>query len=235
MLSYILYPIHLGVNFLKNKNKTDNSTIVNFVSKKLRQAILEGTLKKGDRLIQEEWAEKLNVSRMPIREALTQLQVEGLIEMVPHKGAVVTPITRDNVEEIYYIRSLLEGLAVEKSLPFLTKQDCNQLKDILLQMETLTINDETNDQYILLNSAFHGTLRKECPWPRLHKMVDSLGISPIAPNLLIDYYQETQREHRAIYEAALRGDPAELRAAMEFHILRTKNNLIEYMDRLSNT
>ena len=76
---------------------------------------------------------------MPIREALTQLQVEGLIEMVPHRGAVVTPITRDNIEEIYYIRSL-EGLAVEKSLPFLTKQDCNQLKDILHQMETLTIN-----------------------------------------------------------------------------------------------
>ena len=66
-------------------------------------------------------------------------------------------------------------------------------------------------------------------------MVETLGISPIAPNLLIDYYHETQREHRLIYEAVLRGDPAELRAAMEYHILRTKNNLIEYMDRLNYT
>ena len=216
-------------------SKKNNSTIVNFVSKKLRQAILDGTLKKGDRLIQEEWAEKLNVSRMPIREALTQLQIEGLVEMVPHRGAVVTPITRDNIEEIYYIRSLLEGLAVEKSLAFLTKQEIDQLKNILHQMETLNITDETNNQYIQLNSTFHETLRKGCPWPRLLKMVETLGISPIAPNLLINYYQETQREHRLIYEAVLRGDPAELRAAMEYHILRTKNNLIEYMDRLSNT
>ena len=72
-------------------------------------------------------------------------------------------------------------------------------------MEALEITDETNDQYILLNSTFHETLRKGCPWPRLHKMVETLGISPIAPNLLIDYYQETQREHRLIYEAVLRG------------------------------
>ena len=215
--------------------KKDKSTIVNSVLKNLRKAILDGTLKKGDQLIQEEWAEKLNVSRMPIREALTQLQIEGLVEMVPHKGAVVTPITRNNIEEIYYTRSLLEGLAVEKSLPFLTEQDNSQLKSILHKMESLEITDETNDQYILLNTSFHETLRKGCPWPRLHKMVETLGISPIAPNLLMDYYQETQREHRLIYEAALRGDPAELRAAMEYHILRTKNNLIEYMERLSNT
>ena len=60
---------------------------------------------------------------MPIREALTQLQIEGLVEMVPHKGAIVTPITWDNIEEIYHTRSMLEGLAVEKSIPFLTDEE----------------------------------------------------------------------------------------------------------------
>lgn len=217
-----------------DKLKKDKSTVVNYVTKSLRKAILNGTLKKGDRLIQEEWAERLDVSRMPIREALTQLQIEGLVEMVPHKGAIVTPITRDNIEEIYYTRSILEGLAVEKSLPFLTDEDKNQLKKILIQMEELQLSDETNEQYIQLNASFHETLRKGCPWPRVLKMVETLGISPIAPNLLIDYYSETQREHRMIYEAALRGDPAELRAAVEYHILRTKNNLIHYMELLNS-
>jgi DNA-binding GntR family transcriptional regulator len=109
---------------LDNANsKRDKSTIVKNVTKSLRKAILNGTLKKGERLIQEEWADRLEVSRMPIREALTQLQMEGLVEMVPHKGAIVTPITRDDIEEIYHTRSLLEGLAVEKSLPYLTKED----------------------------------------------------------------------------------------------------------------
>ncbi|RID85461.1 GntR family transcriptional regulator [Peribacillus asahii] len=219
---------------LESKKK-DKSTVVNEVTKKLRQAILVGELKEGDRLIQEEWAERLNVSRMPIREALTRLQMEGLVEMVPHKGAVVTPITRDHIEEIYDTRAMLEGLAIEKSLPFLTEQDKNDLEEILLQMEGIELCDETNEQYIQLNALFHETLRKGCPWLRVHKMVETLGISPIAPNLLIDYHKETQREHRLIYEAVRRGDPKELRAAVEYHILRTKNNLIEYMERLNST
>ncbi|WP_180247618.1 GntR family transcriptional regulator [Bacillus sp. AFS031507] len=101
----------------------DKSTVVIFVTKSLRKAILNGTLKKGDRLIQEEWTERLEVSRIPFREALTQLQMEGLVELIPHKGAIVTPITRDDIEEIYHTRALLEGLAVEKSLPFLTEVD----------------------------------------------------------------------------------------------------------------
>lgn len=216
----------------KTKNK---STVVTEVTKRLRQVILDGTLKKGDRLIQEEWAEKLNVSRMPIREALTQLQIEGLVEIEPHKGAVVTPITRDNIEEIYYMRSMLEGLAVEKSLPYLTKEDKQQLEVLLVGMESLEISDETNDRYIQLNASFHQTLRRGCPWTRVNKMVETLGISPIAPNLLKDYYLETQKEHRLIYEAVLREDARELRAAVEYHILRTKNNLIEHMERLKNT
>lgn len=210
----------------------DKSTVVSYVTKNLRKAIMSGTLKKGDRLIQEEWADRLKVSRMPIREALTQLQMEGLVELVPHKGAIVTPITKDNIEEIYHTRALLEGLAVEKSLPFLTEKDKKQLKDILDRMEGMKITDATNDQYIQLNSAFHETLRVGCPWTRVEKIVETLGISPIAPNLLVNYYPETQREHRMIYEAVLRGDPAELRAAVEYHILRTKNNLIQYMEEI---
>lgn len=217
-----------------DKVSKEKSTVVNYVTANLRKAILNGTLKKGDRLIQEEWAERLEVSRMPIREALTKLQIEGLVEMVPHKGAIVTPITRDDIEEIYHTRSMLEGLAVEKSIPFLTDEDKKRLKETLIQMENLQISNETNERYIRLNAMFHETLRKGCPWPRVQKMVETLGISPIAPNLLIDYYTETQREHRMIYEAVLRGDPAEVRAAVEYHILRTKNNLITYMELLNS-
>lgn len=216
----------------KKQNNEKKSTIVHYVTENLRRAILNGTLKKDERLIQEEWADRLEVSRMPIREALTQLQLEGLVEMVPNRGAIVTPITNDDIEEIYHLRALLEGLAVEKSLPFLTIEDKEHLKEILIQMESLTISDETNDEYTTLNSIFHETLRKGCQWPRVRNMVNTLGISPIAPNLLKPYHQQTQEEHRRIYEAVLRGDPAELRAVVEYHILRTKNNLIYYMEQL---
>ncbi|PYZ92992.1 hypothetical protein CR194_07255 [Salipaludibacillus keqinensis] len=211
----------------------ENSTTVSYVTKQLRIAILDGSLQKGERLVQAEWANRLNVSRMPIREALTQLEFEGLVKIVPHKGAVVTPITKENIEELYHTRSLLEGLAVEKSLPHLTDNDKEELRSVLYEMEHLLLTDETNEMYIKLNARFHKTLRKGCPWSRLKKTIDSLGISPIAPSLLEEYYAETQREHKMIYEAVLRGDPSELRSALEFHILRTKNNLIAHMEFLN--
>ncbi|TQR18883.1 GntR family transcriptional regulator [Psychrobacillus soli] len=219
------------MKILEEGNK--NSTVVSVVKKELRRAILDGSLKKGDRVIQSKWAERLNVSRMPIREALTQLQGEGLVEIVSHKGAVVTPITRDDFEEIYQTRALLEGLVVEKSLPFLTNEDKEELGRILNQMESLKLTDETSDQYIALNAEFHERIRKGCPWRRVHKIVETLGISPIAPTLLINYYDKTQQDHRRIYEAVMREDPLELRLAVEYHILRTKNNLMEYMEKLN--
>lgn len=213
---------------------SNNLTVVSEVTKQIRNEILSGNLKKGERLIQTEWAEKLNVSRMPVREAFNKLEVEGLVEVIPRRGTVVTPITKNDIEEIYITRSILEGLAVEKSLPYLKEEYKVKLKLILEEMEALNISDETNDRYINLNSQFHEILRKDCPWPRLNKMVDNLGISPIAPSLLKNYYKETQKEHRNIYKAALGNDPIELRSAVEYHILRTKNNLIEHMEILSN-
>ena len=214
-------------------NKDGKTSVMHGVVKELRSAILNGTLKKGDRVIQDEWAKRLNVSRMPIREALAQLEIEGLVEIITHRGAVVTPITRDDFEEIYQTRAILEGLVVEKSLPFITEKDKLDLKKILEEMEQLDLKNATNDEYVALNSAFHETLRKGCPWPRVRKIVETLGISPIAPILLADYYEKTQEEHRRIYEAVLRGDPVELRIAMEYHILHTKNNLIEYVESLN--
>jgi DNA-binding GntR family transcriptional regulator len=210
-----------------------SSTTVSYVTKHLRIAILDGSLKDGERLVQSEWAQRLNVSRMPIREALTQLEFEGLVKIVPYKGAVVTPITRENIEELYHTRSLLEGLAVEKSLPHLTDSAKEELGSVLYEMENLILTDETNETYINLNAEFHKILQSGCPWPRLKKTIESLGISPIAPSLLVEYYAETQREHKMIHDAVLRGDPAELRSSVEFHILRTKNNLIAHMEFLN--
>lgn len=211
----------------------DHITLVNEVTSRLRNEILNGKLKEGERLVQDEWAEKLNVSRTPIREALKQLEMEGLVKLTPRKGAIVTPITVEDIEEIYHMRSILEGIVVERSLPYLTDEDKEKLGEILYEMENLEISDTTNDRYIALNASFHEILRKGCPWTRAKKIIDNLGISPIAPKLLARYYPATQQEHRRIYEAVMREDPIELRLAMEYHILRTKNNLLEVIDELN--
>lgn len=216
-----------------DKKEESNLTIVNEVLNEMRKEILNGTLQEGERLIQDEWAQKLKVSRMPIREALTFLEVEGLVEITPHKGAVVTPITQEDVVEIYHLRSLLEGVVVEKSLQHLTEEDIDELGEILHQMETLKLSEKTYDEYSQLNKRFHEILRKGSPWTRAKKIVDNLGISPIAPKLLVPYYEKTQQEHRRIYEAVLRKDSEELKVALQYHLLRTKNNLIEVLQKMN--
>ena len=86
----------------------------------LRQAILRGELKPGERLMEIQLANKLGVSRTPIREAIRKLELEGLVSIIPNKGAYVTGITRKDVEDIYAIRSLLEGLCARWATAHIT-------------------------------------------------------------------------------------------------------------------
>ena len=112
----------------------DRATLQSKVTTKLRDLILKGEFKMGDRLTQEEWAQKLGVSRMPLREALRQLEVEGLVRMEPRKGAIVTPISIEDIEEIYRLRQMLEGEVAVQSLPFLEEEDIKELEYLYEKM-----------------------------------------------------------------------------------------------------
>ncbi len=211
----------------------DKSTLQHHVTNKLRQAIFTGSFEKGERLIQEEWARKLGVSRMPIREALRQLELEGLIKIEPHKGAVVIPVTVNDIIEIYSLRTYLEGIAVEKALPYITKENEKELEHHLVKMENLDLSAGNMDEYIALNKQYHKKLREKNPWRRVNQQVDLLwsGFIPVAtPNLLMDYYNEAQKEHRLIFEAVQKRDPVMVRTTMQYHIQRNKHSLLTMMD-----
>ena len=209
----------------------EKATLQYRVTSKLREAILRGEFREGDRLIQEEWAEKLGVSRMPIREALRQLEMEGLVRIEPHRGAIVIPVSIEDVEEIYFLRALLEGIAVEKSLPFLEEADLEELESLVEQMEALPANEAAVEQYVRLNARFHRILREGCPWRRIHGMIDTLwkGIPPVTPSLLTDQIREARQEHRLMLEHAKAGRAKDLREALEQHIFRTRDKLIAFM------
>ena len=102
----------------------------------LREAILKGDFKPGDRLKQADLADAMGVSRMPIREAFQKLEAEGLIKLEPHKGAVVKSIQVEDIEEIYALRAKLEKMAVYQSVENLTEDDHKQLSTLVEQMET---------------------------------------------------------------------------------------------------
>ena len=88
----------------------------------LRQAILTGELKPGERLMEIHLANKLGVSRTPIREAIRKLELEGLVNIIPNKGAYVTGISDKDVHDIYMIRSMLEGLCVRWATEHITQE-----------------------------------------------------------------------------------------------------------------
>lgn len=209
----------------------DRATLQYKVTTKLREVILKGEFKMGERLIQEEWAAKLGVSRMPIREALRQLEVEGLVKIEPRRGAIVTPISAIDIEEIYQLRALLEGEAVTLSLPHLTDQDKQELEVLHKQMLDLTNTEEDTEEYMRLNSQFHQIMREKCPWRRIHGMIETLlkGIPLQTPSLLKEM-KERKAEHGRMVEYIKQNDAMKLKECMQEHILRTKDNLLRVIN-----
>ncbi|MFB4165725.1 GntR family transcriptional regulator [Alteribacillus sp. JSM 102045] len=209
----------------------DRATLQYRVTTKLREAILKGQFKVGERLIQEEWAEKLGVSRMPIREAIRQLEVEGLVRTEPRRGAIVTPISVEDIEEIYQLRALLEGQAVEKSLPNLGKEEIKDLESLYEQMISLEASEKDVEEYMELNAHFHKILREGCPWRRIHGIIETLwkGIPPYTPSLLSNHLEESHQEHYLMVQYVKENKPKQLRETMEKHILRTQEYLIRFV------
>jgi len=207
----------------------DRATLQFKVTTKLRELILKGEFKMGERLMQEEWAQKLGVSRMPLREALRQLEVEGLVRIEPRRGAVVTPVSTEDIEEIYQLRALLEGEAVVKSLPFLDEETIQELETIYNKMLQLKADETDMESFMKLNAEFHRIIREGCPWRRIQGFIETLwkGIPPYTPSLLANHLPESHKEHGLMLQYIKEKDAEKLKQVTIKHILRTKENLIQ--------
>ena len=108
------------------------------VFKKLRKAILTGNLKPGERLMEIHLAEKLGVSRTPIREAIRKLELEGLVQMIPRRGAVVTEITEKSMKDVLEVRRALDVLSVELACDRITGEEKEMLRKACQDFEDAT-------------------------------------------------------------------------------------------------
>lgn len=202
-------------------------TLHDRVCKALRDAILKGNFKPGERLVQEDIAHSLGVSRMPIREALRKLEAEGLIQIEPNRGAIVNPISVEDIEEIYFLRSTLEKLAVEESLMELQKQDIVELESLILRMEQA----EEVDYFIKLNIEFHRLLMRHCKKKRLLSFIETLwnGFPQQTPHVLDNQKRKSSEEHRDILQAVKENDVKKASQLVSQHIKRTGDSLINYI------
>lgn len=209
----------------------DRSTLLERVVSRLREAILKREFKPGERLVQEELAEAIGVSRMPIREALRQLEKEGLVTLEPHKGAIVTPVTADDIEEIYFLRAMLEAMAVERSLPNLTGEDKRTLRELADVMEQ-AVADQDVEQFIQKNAEFHHLMRKGCRWRRAQMILEMLwhGFPPHTPSMLPGQMERSLSEHKEMLQLIENGDANQLSQVIRKHILRTGEAFKKHLD-----
>ncbi len=196
------------------------------VADTLRAAILRGTFKPGEKLDQQELAERLGVSRSPIREALRTLAAEELVTNVPHRGAVVTERTTAELEELLFIRSLLEGVAAKRAAPRITDEQLKKIEAVLIQGE------ESNDleEVLGLNNDFHNMIYESYEQPVLIATIQQLR-NKIAPYNRVFLEKEGQKneaweDHRRIYEAFLARDGEKAEAETIKHLRRVFEGFI---------
>lgn len=204
-------------------------TIQEIVVEALRDAIVTGRLKGGERLHQDEIASKLGVSRMPVREALRQLESEGLVVFTPHRRVSVAALSAPELREIYEIRSALEILALDLAVPRLTAKEFDQLSALLDQMDRVS----DPGRWVDLNRYFHRTLYRASGRARLCTLIDSLRDN--VERYLRIYVSAVERrahaqvEHRRILRACRRRHAAEAKKAMREHLSGTLARLEAFL------
>jgi len=141
----------------------------------LREKILSGEIVAGQPLRQTALAEELNVSRIPIREALLQLEAEGLVTFEPHKGASATELNIDQVDELFELRAMLEGDLLAASLTDITDDALSQAKDILTNLDSALGKENAANTWSELNSKFHNCLYSGANRPQTADLVNILN------------------------------------------------------------
>jgi DNA-binding GntR family transcriptional regulator len=143
-------------------------TASEFVQRALRAAILDGRIPPGTPLRQEALAAAFDVSRMPVREALRQLEAQALLEFTPHKGAVVAELSAQDQADTYLIRRALEPVAFAQSIPHLTREDLERAEDLIADMDREPDHGRLGE----LNRRFHLSLYARAGSPKLLRLVE---------------------------------------------------------------
>ncbi|QBD82525.1 GntR family transcriptional regulator [Ktedonosporobacter rubrisoli] len=198
----------------------------------LREAILSGALKGGQSLRQDEIAAKFGLSRIPVREALRQLEGEGLVTFYPHRGAVVSELSLEELQEICEIRVALETLAIRLAIPRLNEEVLQRAEEIL---DSLDAEGDVLRHWSEVNWRFHSTLYTVAQRPRLLSMIKLLH-TQIDRYLrihvsLLNYRTKGEQEHRQILEACRQRDAERATSLLEQHIKTVEEMLATYLQQ----
>ncbi|NUR89969.1 MAG: GntR family transcriptional regulator [Nonomuraea sp.] len=190
----------------------------------IRECIITGVLAPGEHLRQEELAERLGVSRIPVRTALMQLESEGLVSFHPHRGAVVRTLTVEQVREIYELRLLLETHALRKSVARMTSARAARLRDLGTALDSPHDTSHLIDERV----AFYRELYDIAENPVAVGMIEDLRNS-VGHYLLGLRIGHEQGGHRELAKLAARGDADAAAEHLREHLDRVSRRIIEVL------
>ncbi|MGE0241146.1 MAG: GntR family transcriptional regulator [Parvibaculaceae bacterium] len=199
----------------------------------LHSAIRFGRYRAGDRLIPEDIAAELGMSRMPVREAFQRLAAEGLVVVRPNRGCIVAGLSLDEIYETFEIRSVLEGLAVRLAMPRIDGEVLVELERLLDKMERS--GRAGSADWVTQHQDFHNYVCALSGRPKLNRQIDALHVT-IEPYLRIwfDYAAKplsAEQEHRIVIDALRSGDADHAEIVMRKHILGTAPVLAEFASK----
>ena len=196
----------------------------------LRHAILKGELEPGERLMEIALAQKLGVSRTPIREAIRKLELEGLVVMVPRKGAEVADITEKDLRDVLEVRTALEELSIELAMKNMNDDDYKQLREA----NELFAKDSEGDDLIKIaeaDVAFHEIIYMATGNKRLIQMINNLREQMYRYRL--EYIKDKStharlvEEHNKIIDAMKKNDVTAAKAAIKLHVENQEENILK--------
>ena len=208
------------------------------VYQNIKFQIIRGTLKPGTRLPEEELSKAMNISRAPIREAFNRLEKEGFVSIIPRKGATVSAITAQMIEDIFEIRETLESLAVKKSIGKISIEKLEKVGDGFKKFINKPTNTENCIQYLALDKKFHDLLSQNCGNKKLIELLANLQeqihwLRNISLKRIT--FAGSVREHLAIIEALKNNDEKIMIEALLQHLERAKESSLEEINSWSNT
>jgi DNA-binding GntR family transcriptional regulator len=239
--SYKKYNIEsLPVSNIQNTPLSDHKQLHNVVIDRLRDMIMHGDLRAGEWLRQERLARELGVSHTPIREALKQLEIEGLVEHVPYRGVRVIEFSPEDVVDIYEMRSALEGIAAAAAASCMTNDELVRVRYLHESMIAIEHPAEHLQEVRELNRQFHLSIIQGSRRTHLSRTLEQLWAW--FPTMLWNQYalaadaSTPQRagkdnwDHEQIVEALEARDSAAAEQRMREHIDRTRDALMHHLN-----
>lgn len=199
------------------------------VFKTLRQAILKGDMEPGERLMEITLANKLGVSRTPIREAIRKLELEGLVHMVPRKGAIVASISEKDMKDVLEVRVTLEELAVKLAIQNMEEPDIDQLRRAAKKFESAVIARDIVD-IVEADVMFHDVIYNRTNNGRLIQIINNLREQMYRYRL--EYVKDARThsilisEHQDIITALEKRDVDEAKNAVRQHIVNQEKGIV---------